>query len=356
MKKEPKLVYVVHEGALCHVSNFIDNPVKERPDVFCPECQSVVILKLGQQKAHHAAHKPDSLCLLTKSETVLHLNTKAYLQSQLLNARQLYINQYCTGWTAPDIGPYEGGHKACRGERARMFLWLADWDGVEVERFVESRKPDIVCYRGGRPIAAIEVLVTHAVDEQKRLDLERAGLHWLEVAADEDLYAGARKWTPDRPLPYVRCVPPLPAWTCNRCQQEPAEYTARVYEAIDKDREERRKLKEQRRAHERWRNERITPSAGGQAKSPKIEFSKILRDETGREIGYSVTQEHDDAEILLRCGDQVIATLPPPYTAQTWERLMAAYQQHRSASGVSYSDVTGWVSPSARAGSKAKGT
>lgn len=122
MKQEPKMIYVVHNGALCHVSDFTDSPIKSRPKVFCPECDYAVILKLGNRKAHHAAHKPDSLCLLTKPETALHLNTKIYLHSQLSNSQKLYINHYCTGWIAPEIGSYEGGRRACRGERKQSFF------------------------------------------------------------------------------------------------------------------------------------------------------------------------------------------------------------------------------------------
>lgn len=344
MKKEPKLVYVIHEDALHHVSDFVSWPVKHRPDVLCPDCRSAVILKLGERKAHHVAHKPDSLCLLTKPETVLHLNTKAYLRSQLTNAQSLYINQYCTGWIAPEIGAYEGGHRACRGERERMFLWLSGWDRVEVESFVESRKPDIVLYRDGKPVAAIEVKATHAVDEQKRIDLERAGLPWLEVEAGEDFYEGEDKWTPDKPLPYVRCAPPIPERTCDRCLTAPAEHRARVYEAIAKEREERREAKERREAFERWRKEEIVPRTYSRSKPDKINLVKILRDESGDEIKYSVIQENDDSDTVLILGDEVLASLPPQ-TTEIWKRLMDVYREHRKSLNATYRDVTGWEPP-----------
>jgi hypothetical protein len=344
MKKEPKLVYVIYEDMLHHVSDFVSQPAKQRPDVFCPDCRSAVILKLGERKAHHVAHKPDSLCILTKPETVLHLNTKAYIHSQLLNAQRLYINQYCTGWIAPEIGSYEGGHRACRGERERRFLWLADWDRVEVESFVESRKPDIVFYRDSKPIAAIEIKVTHAVDEQKRMDLERSGLPWLEVEANEDFYEGEDKWSPDKPLPYVRCVPPIPERTCDRCLKAPAEYREQVYEDMAKRREERRTERERRQAHERWLKEEIPLRSGGHRNFDKLSFIKILRDNSGNEVKYSVEQANDDSDMKLLFGSQVIASVPPQTTG-AWQQLMDSYRVHRNSLDVIYNDVTGWISP-----------
>ncbi len=340
MKKEPKLIYVIYEDTLRHVSDFVNQPVKQRPDVFCPDCRSAVILKLGERKAHHVAHKPDSLCLLTKPETILHLNTKAYIHSQLINTRKLYINQLCTGWIAAKIGSYEGGRRACRGERERRFLWLTDWDRVEVESFVESRKPDIVFYRDSKPIAAIEVKVTHAVDEQKKIDLERFGLPWLEVEANEDFYDGERKWTPDKPLLYVRCVPPIPERTCDRCLKAPAEYSDWVYEDIDRRREESRKEKESRQAHERWLKEEITLRSGGRPKVDKVNFVKILCDKSGNEVKYSIIQVNDDSDMKLLFGSQIIASVPA-----AWQRLTDLYRDHRNSLGVIYGDVTGWIPP-----------
>lgn len=342
--KDPKLIYVIHGGAMHHVSEFAGQPVKHRPEVLCPGCNSPVILKLGEKKTHHAAHKPDSLCLLTRPETVLHLNTKVYLHSQLLSARELYINQYCTGWIAPKIGYYEGGHRECRGNSTWKILWLSGWDRAEMESFIESRKPDVVFYRDGRPVAAIEVRATHAVDEQKRIDLERLGIPWLEIEASEGFYEGQWRWTPDRPLPYIRCAPALPERTCERCLKAPDDHRERVYEAIDRNREERRKQRERRLAHERWLKEEITPRAEKTSKPDKVNLVKILRDESGSEVKYSVIQASDESDTVLMFGDQVIASLPPLAT-EIWQRLMELYKEHRNSLGVIYTDVTGWVPP-----------
>jgi len=215
---------------------------------------------------------------------------------------------------------------------------------VEVESFVESRKPDIVFYRESKPVGAIEVKVTHAVDEQKRIDLKRSGLPWLEVEASEDFYEGEDKWTPDKPLPYMRCDPPILERTCDRCLTAPAEHRARVYEAIAKGREDRRKEKERREDYERWRKEEIVPRTSSRSKPDKVNLVKVLRDESGGEIKYSVKQENDDSDTVLMLGDEVLASFPPQMT-EVWKRLMDVYREHRKSLGVTYRDVTGWEPP-----------
>jgi hypothetical protein len=235
VKGEAKLVYVVEKAGLKHVSKYAGLSLGERPFVTCPECKGQVILRLGQKNVHHAAHKADSFCILTKPETVLHFNTKTFLHSQLVQASELYVSQKCVGWEAPEIGNYKGGHRDCHRERPH--LWLEKWDQVETERFIESRKPDIIFYKEGNPIAAIEVFATHAVDEQKRDDLEQFRIPWLEVKADEELYSEEYGWNPKEPLPFIVCAPALPKWTCERCLQAPEQYIIRTAKIIENEKE-----------------------------------------------------------------------------------------------------------------------
>jgi hypothetical protein len=255
--------------ALTQLRNALEVSGKADPDrpVICPQCDLPVILHLGQKNAHHAAHKPEALCALTAPETVLHINTKAHLHAQLSKAKQLYVYQPCYGWWAPDVGPRRGGHVECFGRGSRRpYLWLEGWDRVEIEKTVGGRRPDIVFYRGVEAMAAIEVKATHAVDVEKRADLDRAGLPWLEVEADEDLYDGEEPWTPDQPLNFMDCSPELPYWTCEFCLKREEGYEENVLKSIAREQEERRqraeearKRREHREAHERWLKEEIVP-------------------------------------------------------------------------------------------------
>ncbi len=51
-------------------------------DFFCPFCKEPLILKKGEIKIHHFAHKPDSTCLYS-GETLEHLSTKLQIYDTL---------------------------------------------------------------------------------------------------------------------------------------------------------------------------------------------------------------------------------------------------------------------------------
>ena len=70
---------------------------------------------------------------------------------------------------------------------SRPYLWLENWDDVKIERNVQSLRPDIVLYRNDKPIAAIEVCVTHAIDDEKKAKLREINLPWIEVKADGEI-------------------------------------------------------------------------------------------------------------------------------------------------------------------------
>lgn len=354
MRRDPKLAYVLHEGNHRHVSNFTHLPPKARPPVFCPGCEMEVILHLGTTYVHHAAHQPDALCALTRPETARHFNAKLHLYTQLTAARRLLIAQPCYGWWAPTVENIPGRHVECFGEH-RPYLWLEGWDGVEVEKVVGSRKPDVVLYRGGEPVAAIEVRATHAVDMEKRADLERAGIPWIEIAADEDFYSGEEPWTPELPLAYLECSQDPPAWTCGFCERREAEYEGRTRERLTREwvqeREERRrraeearKDREQKEAHERWRKEEVRPLPWMRqpGSSPIVVRTKTVRDGQGREIVYTVRQETVNSQVILRANGEPIASMPGPYTPDVARFLTAAYQNHRRCLGPGVTDVTPW--------------
>jgi hypothetical protein len=313
---------------------------------------------LGQKKAHHAAHKPEALCILTAPETVLHLNTKAYLHAQLSRARQLYVYQRCYGWWAPAVRTVRGHHVECswRGGR-RPYLWLDGWDSIELEQRVGSRRPDIVFYRSREPVAAIEVKATHAVDDEKRVDLERSGLPWIEVVASEEIYAGDRPWSSDRPLAFSECSPELPYWTCENCLKREGRYEEDVLKSLAQEEELRRKIaeevrqrREHREAHERWLKEEIVPRSFPvrPAAPPTIFWTWTVSDESGQELAYVVKQATEHSEVFLRFGDQILAAIPPPYTAAAAKHLSRIFRDHRSNLGDGFRDVTKWVKGSTK--------
>ncbi len=242
MKGDVKLRYCVVKDILHEVSDFAHLSPKQRPESFCPECESHLILKLSsskssKSKAHHAAHKNENLsCSLSNPEGVLHFNTKWYIYEQITKGKKLFIKQFCSGWALP------GYKRQCSRwqKSSRPFLWIENWDDVQIERNVQSLRPDIVLYRNNKPIAAIEVCVTHAIDDEKKAKLREIGLPWIEVKADgeiideyfvnwaEEYEDDELPWKIEKPLNYDNCYPPPEEWVCENCQTAPEEYAEQL--------------------------------------------------------------------------------------------------------------------------------
>jgi hypothetical protein len=200
-----QLQWVLEQGELCHVSTFARLPPEKRPEVYCPQCQRPVVLKLGHQLAHHAAHRPEDTCVVQQAETAVHLNAKLHIAQELRQQSVLHLSQSCAG---------------CG--KTRPWRWPGLWDAVQVETRLDERiQPDILLLAKGEPVGGIEVLVSHAVDEAKALRLQRRRLPWVEVAGRETLYLGVTAWHADQPLPVRRQVGAVPAWLCEKCIQGP---------------------------------------------------------------------------------------------------------------------------------------
>ena len=199
----PYLQWVLVNGKLCEVSEFSGLAPKDRPEAHCPVCERVVTLKLGQKRVHHFAHRPEDICSATNSESAIHLNCKFHIYRQLQRARKLSTNISCN---------------ACH--RQQSIVWKSNWDDVRVEYRLDSTRPDVALLKNGKVIGAIEVFVTHAVDEVKAALLNDQGIDWIEVQGYEDFYETTGGWTVTQPLAAVRQHPAAQAWTCYQCQEK----------------------------------------------------------------------------------------------------------------------------------------
>ncbi len=208
---EPQWVMVA--GELRQVSEFAHLARGQRPEAVCPLCERQVTLKIGKVVRHHYAHQPDATCAATHWETALHLNTKFHFYRQLMEARGgavLFFEKHCRGSHAAGA--------AC--QRRRREQWIGGWDHVEVEFRTGSFRPDIALLREGRVMAAIEVLVTHAVEEPKAKYFEDNAIPWIEIRARPALYEGEKSWRIGEPLPKApegRNDWDEP-WTCEPCR------------------------------------------------------------------------------------------------------------------------------------------
>jgi hypothetical protein len=188
---QPGLTWVIVDGAPRHVSEFASLRAAQRPRAICPQCARRLTLKLGTVRRHHAAHAAGDVCASTRPETALHLDTKLALGAALARAgatARLSIVEKCHG---------ADGH-VCEVQRTSIFA--ERWDDVRVEYSVGERlRPDIVLLRRGRPLAAIEVLVSNRVAPDKAEVLARLGVPWIEVRAEATL-AAANGWDASQSL------------------------------------------------------------------------------------------------------------------------------------------------------------
>ncbi|HYD55257.1 MAG TPA: competence protein CoiA family protein, partial [Gemmatimonadaceae bacterium] len=207
------LAWILVDERIAPVSSFAHLPPRARPRVRCPLCRGPVVLKLGPRRAHHAAHVGDAGCPVLHGETALHVNTKCHLAHALEHCAhpRLHVRRRCGARMT------EGDGRGHRCEAVEERAWVTDWDAVELELTLDGARPDITLLRAGRPIAAIEVVSTHAVSSTKAAVLAALGVPWVEVSARRDLYGGLVPWTASEPLEARRLGPgtdDLRPWRC----------------------------------------------------------------------------------------------------------------------------------------------
>lgn len=181
------------------VSRWLGTPPADRPEAFCPVCLARVITKCGEVLRPHYAHWSEgSTCPASAPESALHLNSKLRIASELRKVKRLRIKKICAG---------DG--KRARGtpcELSDVDVWVEGWDDVLVEYELPSARADVILLKQGRPIAAIEVHVTHAVDAAKIGALRALGVPWVEVRARDILPEPGEgvPWSSGMPLPVRR--------------------------------------------------------------------------------------------------------------------------------------------------------
>lgn len=221
------LGWVVVDEKLRRVSEFLTLPREARRQARCPHCREFVTLKLGPIRIPHAAHKRRQVCGATGRETILHMNAKFHLAEQLMGVDSMKLRKWCSG-------------AGCKSDSVRE--WEVSWDRVEVEWTVGSLRPDLSLFRGGDPVGALEVFVTHSVGADKSAALAALKIPWVEVRA-LDVLDKAAAWMPKDALP-VRNEGPCGRWRCSRCEQIEQENAVERME--QEQREARRKLDAER--------------------------------------------------------------------------------------------------------------
>ena len=154
---EQKLHYALRNGQLVSIDN-VERGLQ--CNCVCPSCGSALIARKGDKREHHFAHYGNTDCS-GGVETALHL-----LAKQLIcNTRTLYVpspDNYNKG----DIKTYLNSEMECR----------------DYSTFI----PDIVL-KNETEVLGIEILVTHAVDEDKTEKIRAAQLPTIEIDLSDQL-------------------------------------------------------------------------------------------------------------------------------------------------------------------------
>ena len=120
----------------------------------CPSCGAVLVAKKGSKREHHFAHYDASDCN-HGSESALHLMAK----NTIAALKKLFI---------PSMDDHHDGN-------------IREFNTVELEsRAFHSFIPDIVL-KNDEEILCVEILVTHAVDEEKEKKIEKSKAPTIEI-------------------------------------------------------------------------------------------------------------------------------------------------------------------------------
>lgn len=172
----------------------------------CPLCMGVVDLHAGEQKRRHFHHRGGPRACA--AESVSHLVAKELIARAIMDWKD--------GGEPPKIVrrcASEGCARGCTQEMPRKVL------RAELERKLPNgRVVDVALVGpGDLCIAAVEVLQTHAVDDDKAREL---GVPWLEVSAEQVCATAGRVLDPvtDRLLPWL-CDEHAPARKARAKQQ-----------------------------------------------------------------------------------------------------------------------------------------
>jgi hypothetical protein len=159
---------------------------------YCPSCHEDVLLRRGQVRVAHFAHRASTHCSL---ETVLH------------QAAKIQIQQTVRSWKA-GTGPSPSVERQCVSCNNTVEVPIpAGVDDAILElKVADGSVVDVALIAGGMPLAAVEVRVSHKVDADKASSLP---IPFLELEAQQVLNS------PDlwRPLQET-----FPAPVCDSCE------------------------------------------------------------------------------------------------------------------------------------------
>ena len=139
----------------------------------CPICDSEVVLKRGEVRRPHFAHKPDTGC---SGEGVRHKVAKQMIYLMYLRTVRTVMTSVTTSRRCPNCS------------QGVLFSQTPQYDDVACEVDVGRYRVDIALFRDGKPTYGIEVQDTHPVDSEKWDAFKKLGFPCIEVKAKDVIY------------------------------------------------------------------------------------------------------------------------------------------------------------------------
>jgi ssDNA-binding Zn-finger/Zn-ribbon topoisomerase 1 len=172
----------------------------------CPACGDPLVVRTGSKVRTHFAHKASSTC---SGESVLHHTAKLLIQEAVEQAcagrRQIVLVMRCEDCGATSETNFPG-HTV---DRARL-----------EQRLPSGRIVDVLLTRGEVLRLAVEIHVTHAVDDAKAADL---GIAWVELSGKDVL---------KDPFRWIIQASSMLSSKCRRCRKIKVVYEEHVSLAL----------------------------------------------------------------------------------------------------------------------------
>jgi Competence protein CoiA-like family len=176
------------EGELVHARDAI-----RQVEYRCPECASLLVLRAGDVVARHFAHKANTSCT---GESIAHETAKRLI-AQVINEQSEASSEKLVSIVCPC---------ACCHETFQLSLPPSSFSEARLEECIGSFRCDVVALRNHDYVLAIEILATHAVEEEKTQELS---VPWMDISATAVL-ENPYRWVPTQ----SRLKPVL----CSKCK------------------------------------------------------------------------------------------------------------------------------------------
>ncbi len=142
-------------------------------DFSCPLCECEVVLRRGEIRQPHFAHKPDTGC---SGEGVGHKVAKQMIYLMYLRNVRDVMTSVTTSRRCPNCS------------KDVLFIQTPQYDDVACEVDVGEYRVDVALLRDGEPVSGIEVRDTHPVDDEKWDGFRELGFPCIEVESKDVIY------------------------------------------------------------------------------------------------------------------------------------------------------------------------